>query len=266
MADDSTSISWESMYKISHIWVGMLTFYILLFGAMYLAWCDFTMDPTKEQQLCIAFCANLKTSATETLSMNAYEHSGKKAWVVHGKSKLTEIKNGETDEEQSQKHVHYFLWHQGDCLQRIHPGRPNSQFCVLLWCFMVTMWKCAKTKELALASRQHTVSHFSFHQVDQKQQDCHPPPTLLLSVSPIEDTSESLPFWHNWCDQGRITSGAEHSQNMTYMMYLKNGTSVGNGAYARKKAISRVMMASRSKVSFWPEGSTSPGNYGWIFF
>jgi hypothetical protein len=27
---------------------------------------------------------------------------------------------------------------------------------------------------------------------------------------------------------------------------------------------SRVMVASRPKLSFWPDGSTSPGNYGWL--
>jgi hypothetical protein len=28
----------------------MLIFYVLLFGVLYLACCDFTMDPTKEQR------------------------------------------------------------------------------------------------------------------------------------------------------------------------------------------------------------------------
>jgi hypothetical protein len=26
-----------------------------------------------------------------------------------------------------------------------------------------------------------------------------------------------------------------------------------------------VMVASRPKIIFWPDGSTSPGNYGWLF-
>jgi hypothetical protein len=26
-----------------------------------------------------------------------------------------------------------------------------------------------------------------------------------------------------------------------------------------------VMVASRPKVSLWPDGSISPGNYGWLF-
>jgi hypothetical protein len=46
---------------------------------------------------------------------------------------------------------------------------------------------------------------------------------------------------------------------------FKNGRSTGNGAYERKWTISSVMVVSRLKVSFWPDGSTSPGNYGWLF-
>jgi hypothetical protein len=48
-------------------------------------------------------------------------------------------------------------------------------------------------------------------------------------------------------------------------MYLRNCRSAGKSAYVRKGTASRVMVASRPKASFWPEGSTSPGNYGWLF-
>jgi hypothetical protein len=34
-------------------------------------------------------------------------------------------------------------------------------------------------------------------------------------------------------------------------------------AYARKGTTSRVMVASRPKFNFWPDGSTSPGTYGY---
>jgi hypothetical protein len=49
--------------------------------------------------------------------------------------------------------------------------------------------------------------------------------------------------------------------NTTSRMHFKNGTSAGNGAYARNGATLRVLVASKPKVSFWPESSTSPGNY-----
>jgi hypothetical protein len=47
-------------------------------------------------------------------------------------------KKNETDEEQSQEHAHNVHWHQGDCLQIIHLGTPNSQFRILLCRFTVT--------------------------------------------------------------------------------------------------------------------------------
>jgi hypothetical protein len=65
---------------------------------------------------------------------------------------------GETGEKQSEEHAHNFLWHQGDCSQIIHPGRPNSQFRLLLWRFTVTAWKCAKTSTWALATKELAVA------------------------------------------------------------------------------------------------------------
>jgi hypothetical protein len=101
------------------------------------------------------------------------------------KFKLTETRKGETGEEQSQEHAHHCLWHQWDCSQRIHPSRPVSQFCILLWRFTVTAWECGKTfpwtlttKELAVAPWQCTNSHFIFTRefFHQKQHDCLPGP------------------------------------------------------------------------------------------
>jgi hypothetical protein len=48
-------------------------------------------------------------------------------------------------------------------------------------------------------------------------------------------------------------------------MHLKNDRSTGRGAVAWKGTTVRVMVASRSKVSFCPDGSTIPRNYGWLF-
>jgi hypothetical protein len=75
-------------------------------------------------------------------------------------------------------------------------------------------------KELDVASRQRTVSHFRFTWgfFTKIKDDCRPPPTpfaklgplRLFSVSPIEDKTERSPFWHNLGDRGIIAGTAEH--------------------------------------------------------
>jgi hypothetical protein len=47
-------------------------------------------------------------------------------------------------------------------------------------------------------------------------------------------------------------------------MHLKIGKSAGNCVYSWNGTIWRVMVASRLTVRFWPDGNTSPGNYGWL--
>jgi hypothetical protein len=48
-------------------------------------------------------------------------------------------------------------------------------------------------------------------------------------------------------------------------MHLKNGRSAGNGACEYTRTTSRVMVASSPKVRFWPDTSTRPENYGYLF-
>jgi hypothetical protein len=89
-------------------------------------------------------------------------------------------------------------------------------------------------------------------------------PTLLRS--PIEDKTEIPPFWHNWGDRGRIAGGAEQPHRTLFPECIwKNDRSAENVAYARKGPTLKVMVATRPKVSSWPDGSTSPGNYDWLF-
>jgi hypothetical protein len=46
---------------------------------------------------------------------------------------------------------------------------------------------------------------------------------------------------------------------------FKNGKSAGNCAYAWKGTTLRVVVDTRPKVRFCPDGSPSPGNYVWLF-
>jgi hypothetical protein len=55
------------------------------------------------------------------------------------------------------------------------------------------------------------------------------------------------------------------SQNTTCRMHLRNCRSAGNGTYVQKGTTTRVIVTNMPKVSFWPDGSTSPWNYGWFF-
>jgi hypothetical protein len=51
----------------------------------------------------------------------------------------------------------------------------------------------------------------------------------------------------------------------TFRVHLKTGRSAGNGEYTWKGTTLRMMVVSRPKVSFSPDGRTSPRNYGWLF-
>jgi hypothetical protein len=59
----------ESVCHMVCSWVEVCSFYKCLFGVVYVTVAIFTMDPRKEQTVCIKFCANLGKSVTENLTM-----------------------------------------------------------------------------------------------------------------------------------------------------------------------------------------------------
>jgi hypothetical protein len=84
----------------------------------------------------------------------------------------------------------------------------------------------------------------------RKKHDYSPPPTLLLFASPFEVKTERCPL----CTI-EVMEAVSHAVLKTLTEHdvqdeFKHGRSAGKDAYTRKGATSRMMMASRIKVSF----------------
>jgi hypothetical protein len=122
---------------------------------------------------------------------------------------------------------------QGDRSRRIPPGGPNSQFCVLLWYFMVTEWKCAKTspqtlatKELGVVSWQCIVWQFLFR---PKQHDCRP-----ISLFPrLKITLKGRHFDTVVMMEAELQAVLNSLTEHVFQDAFKNGRSTGNGANTR---------------------------------
>jgi hypothetical protein len=138
-------------------------------------------------RVCMKFCSNLGKSVTETMAMI------RRAWALNRNSKLIETEKDETGEEQSQEHGHNFLWYPGDFSQRIHLGRPNNQFLLLLWCFTVTAWKCVKTSPWIGDKRTGLLHHNTPFHTSFLPRNFWQKTTWLLSLT--HTTFLSLPDW-----------------------------------------------------------------------
>jgi hypothetical protein len=130
------------------------------------------------------------------------------------------------------------FWHQGNCSQIIHPGRPNSQFSNVLWYFTDTARKYAKisprnlaTNVVAVASRERTsqipcsLGNF-WSKITRMSCLANPTrPTCLLRLFLFLRLKIVL-FWHDWGDWCRISRWTS-SQNTTPMKHLKMTEALG---------------------------------------
>jgi len=62
-------MSSESVCQVALSWVDVGSFHTRLFGVVYMTCGNFTTGQRKEQRVCIKFCANLRKSTTEALTM-----------------------------------------------------------------------------------------------------------------------------------------------------------------------------------------------------
>jgi hypothetical protein len=124
MVDDSTSISWESVYKLSCKWVDVLT------------WCNFVMNLTKEHH---QIMCNLGKGVTETLARKRELYTGVwMACLVQGR-----LKKARQMKSKVKTMLIIFFDIKGIVHKKILSGRPNSQFCIIPLCFMATAWNWA---------------------------------------------------------------------------------------------------------------------------
>jgi hypothetical protein len=195
--------------------VDVLIFYVLIFGVVYLAWCDFTTDLTA-----IVY-QSLGKSATETLAMTRQAFGEESTSRTRKVQTHRDWRRARLVRSKIKGMLIAFLWHKGDRSQRIRPGRPNNQFRILLWRFTPTAWKCVKTsvrtlatKDVTAASRQRTASHFLFHRgiFYQKQHDYYLSPTSLFSA---------LPDWRRQRYSGWRTIVIEGKTIFTQMRLLR---------------------------------------------
>jgi len=211
-----------------------------VFTRVYLESCTwpvaiFTMDQRKEQRVCIKFCANLGKSATETLTMiqqtfgdQSLSHAQMFQWHARYKTSVdgdehtgrpTSCTNPE-NVAQIQELVHQdWCWTIRDIAEEVGIGYGTCKHVLMEELRVHCVAAKFIPRILTAGHKQQRVNVCTELNWTEKQNGCHPPPTILtwfvtlwlLTISKNGIEAERMPVWYHWANTGRFAERAWHS-------------------------------------------------------
>jgi hypothetical protein len=143
-----------------------------------------------QERKSIKLCANPRRSVTDNLAMTR-QAFGEEAWAPNGK---VQTQQGQKRQDKRRACLSFSLTSRGFFSQNSswQAKQPIPHTTITFYGNCLKMCedfaRTLATKELTLASWISTVSHFPFHRgiLDQKQHDCHPQPTVLAWIGPMQ--------------------------------------------------------------------------------
>jgi hypothetical protein len=232
-----TSVCWESVYNISHSWAEVLICTSCIWSDAIPRWI--------RQKNSNKFCANFGKSETEPLA----SVRGRKHEPYRESPNSQRPKDGETCEGQSQEHAHYILW---------HPGKPNSQFRILTVTFYGNRVKMCEDFSANFGDKKNWLLHHD-----------NAPSHIFTREFFFLQKTRWLPLpthpYFSLFPQLKIKVKGRHFDTIEVMEAeyydFQDAFTKWQKRWERKGTTSRT---SKLKVSFWSNGSTNPGNYGWL--
>jgi hypothetical protein len=117
--------------------------------------CPGAISRRMRQRNSIKCCANFGKIAMKTPA---------KIRQVFGEGNMSRTRKSKTHRDEIERHVkskvksiaHHFLWHQGNCSQRIRPGRLGTKRPVS---HTTVTWKCGNTSPRTLATKSSMLHH-----------------------------------------------------------------------------------------------------------
>jgi hypothetical protein len=185
--DDSTSISWDSVYKISPSWADMLIF--MSFYLESCIWRDALSQWIRQRNSDDATFLSKVITGDESW-IYGYDPETKQQSSQWKRPNSPRLKKA----RQVKSKVKSFssFWRQADCSQYVLAGQTvnSAYYCDVLWRLRENMQRLRPKlwwQNNWLLHHDSAPSHFLFHQgiFDQKH-DCRPPHTLLTWLDPYD--------------------------------------------------------------------------------